>query len=105
MSWPSRLSSAASVLSRRQLPQYIRAAPAVNARIFIAESVHALHHALLQPAEGAHVANPVPGIFQARRLPLRFIALQKARHEKLASQCGEPHPPVLAVRNDEAERE
>src|ERR1035441_6990029 len=35
MSWPCLLSSAASALSRRQLPQYILAAPAVNARIFI----------------------------------------------------------------------
>src|SRR5450756_387793 len=35
MSWPCRLSSAASALSRRQLPQYILAAPAVNASIFI----------------------------------------------------------------------
>src|SRR5450759_5773160 len=35
MSWPCRLSSAARALSRRQLPQYILAAPAVNARIFI----------------------------------------------------------------------
>src|ERR1035438_7432401 len=34
-SCPCRLSSAASALSRRQLPQYILAAPAVNARIFI----------------------------------------------------------------------
>src|ERR1035437_532655 len=35
MSWPCRLSSAARALSRRQLPQYILAAPAVNASIFI----------------------------------------------------------------------
>src|ERR1039458_3242717 len=35
MSWPCLLSSAASALSRRQLPQYILAAPAVNASIFI----------------------------------------------------------------------
>src|SRR5450755_2818 len=34
-SWPCLLSSAASALSRKQLPQYILAAPAVNARIFI----------------------------------------------------------------------
>src|ERR1039458_3316705 len=35
MSWPCFLSSSAKALSRRQLPQYILAAPAVNARIFI----------------------------------------------------------------------
>src|SRR5579871_4615863 len=37
-SWPWLFNSAASALSRMQLPQYICAAPAVKARIFIADS-------------------------------------------------------------------
>ena len=34
-SWPRPISSAASALSRRQLPQYIDAAPAVRDRMFM----------------------------------------------------------------------
>src|SRR6187431_1599947 len=39
-SWPRASNSAASALSRRQLPQYIPAAPAVMKRIFIRSGSH-----------------------------------------------------------------
>src|SRR5579862_604781 len=53
-SWPRVMSSAASALSRRQLPQYMPPAPAVMERIFMRQGTLRFSHVPLdQAAAGA----------------------------------------------------
>src|SRR5438552_13323024 len=107
-SCPWAISSAASALSRRQLPQYIFAAPAVMARIFmrrlggaVKEEYVALVNSLddlrLEAGKRPHVAHAVPGIQVAGRLALGLIAFEKSRHEELARERRQANTSGFAV--------
>src|SRR6266849_3484402 len=65
-----------------------------------AASVHSLHHLRLKPGKRPNVAHAVPWVKIARSLALGLIALEEARHEKLASQRGEAHASGLAVAHE-----
>src|SRR5436853_6191584 len=99
-SWPCDINSAASVLSRKQLPQYISAAPVFIERIFIRffellqnrqRLIHALYHLGLKSRERPDVSNSVPRILIIRRLALGLIAFKETGHEELASKRRQPH--------------
>src|SRR5713226_7323870 len=70
------------------------------ATVECAASIHSLHHFGLKPGKGPHVANAVPWVKITRSLALGLIALEEARHEKLASQRGEAHASGLAIAHE-----
>src|SRR5215213_7107787 len=59
--------------------------------------IHAFDDVALETGEGADVANAVPRIKIARWLTLRFVTLQKPRHEEFLRQRRQTNAASLPV--------
>src|SRR5580658_10254874 len=97
MSWPWLFSSAASALSRIQLPQYICAAPAVKAKIFIGPS-----YGTLKRAAGVQMIEQVAFV---RLIPTDALRGDRAQVQAANIGGGEQARDQLAVVGDGGDHE